>query len=233
MDEAEFRKYLERGGRSASAIERCVRQVSDFQGFLDENYPGVRVEDAGPATLEDYVAWVESETRTSAKNHLWALRYYFDFIGAGGMKSLAGELRQERIKRTPFQLKKFRGVNQSYVRKLAELGIENVKQMVEAGNTPQQRKDLSEQAAVPPDAILELVTLSDLARLGAVRSVRARLYHDAGLTPEIIATWKPDDLRTMLVEWVEQNDFDGIPPLPKEIQHLVGAARRLPKIVHY
>jgi hypothetical protein len=233
MNEPEFRKYLKRGGRSASVIERCVRQQAEFQAYLDEVYPGTSVDEATPEMLENYVSWVESEPKTSAKNHLWALRYYFDFIHADEMKSLAGELRQERIKRKPFQIKKFRGLNPEQVEKLAAEGIENVKQMVAAGKTPAQREALSKRTGIPLDAILELVKLSDLARLGGVRSIRARLYHDAGLTPAVIATWEPDELREMLLAWVDETGFDGIAPLPKEARNLVREARRIPKIVEY
>jgi hypothetical protein len=183
--------------------------------------------------LENYVSWIESEPKTSAKTRLWALRHYFDFISAEEMKTLAGELRQERIKRKPFQIKKFRGVNLEHVEKLAAAGIENVKQMVEAGKTRDKRRALSQETGVPLETILEFVKLSDLARIGAVRTVRARLYHDAGLTPEIIATWEPDELREMLVAWVDETGFDGIAPLPKEAQSLVLDARRLPKIIEY
>ena len=217
MNEPEFRKYLKRGGRSPSVIERCLRQHADFQAYLAEAYPGTDVDQATPEMLEGYVSWVESEPKVSAKNHLWALRYYFDFISANQMTSLAAELRQERIKRSPFQIKKFRGVNPGHIEALAAVGIENVRQMVAAGKTPQQRETLSKQTEIPLDALLELVKLSDLARLGAVRSVRARLYHDAGLTPELIATWEPDELREMLVAWVENTGFEGIAPLPKEV----------------
>jgi hypothetical protein len=233
MNEPEFIKYLKRGGRSDSVIERCIRQHAAFQAYLDQAYPGTRVQESTSEMLEDYVAWVESEPKTSAKNPLWALRYYFDFIDAKEMKSLAGELRQERIQRKPFQLKKFRGVNPEYAEKLASNGIDNVKQMLAAGKTPEQRAALSERLGIPPQAILEFVKLSDLARIGAVRRVRARLYHDAGLTPESIATWEPDDLRAMLASWVAETGFVGIAPLPKEVQNLVKEARRLPKVVQY
>jgi len=233
MNEPEFRKYLKRGGRTASVIERCLHQHAEFQAYLAEVYPGTDVDEATPEMLEDYVSWVESEPKTSAKNQLWALHYYFDFIGANEMKSLAGELRQERIKRSPFQIKKFRGVNPDHIEKLAAAGIENIKQMVAAGKTPQMREALSKQTEIPLDAILEMVKLSDLARIGAVRGVRARLYHDAGLTPEMITTWETGELREMLVAWVEDTGFDGIAPLPKEVQNLVREARRLPKIITY
>lgn len=233
MDESEFRKYLKRGGRSDSAIERCIRQVSDYQAYLDENYPGLNVDGSTPEMLESYVSWVESEPKASAKNHLWALRYYFDFIDKEELKLLAGELRQERIQRKPFQIKNFRGVNPVYIAKLDTEGIQNIDQMLEAGRTPELREELSEKTGIPLEAIVEYVKLSDLARLGAVRGVRARLYHDAGLNPETIATWEPGELRAMLVDWVERNDFDGIAPLPKEVQHLVKHARTLPMIVEW
>jgi hypothetical protein len=233
MNEPEFRKYLKRGGRSASVIERCVRQHAEFQAYLDDVYPGTRVEQAGPDMLENYVSLVESEPKVSAKNHLWALRYYFDFIENETLSNLAGELRQERIKRKPFLIKKFRGVNLEHIAKLDALYIENIDQMLDAGRTPRLRQELATQTGLPLDAILEFVKLSDLARIRAVRSVRARLYHDAGLTPEIIATWEPEDLRAMLVAWVEEMGFNGIAPLPKEALNLVHEARRLPKIVQY
>jgi hypothetical protein len=95
------------------------------------------------------------------------------------------------------------------------------------------REALAVQTGIPLDGILELVTLSDLSRLGAVRRVRARLYFDAGLTPEIIATWEPAALHAMLAEFVERTHFDGIPPQPKEVENLVKDARKLPKIVDY
>ena len=95
------------------------------------------------------------------------------------------------------------------------------------------RQLVKEGAILPLETILEYVTLSDLARLGAVRSVRARLYYQAGLTPEIIATWEPEDLHLMLKEFVANSGFDGIAPLPKEVHNLVSAARSLPQVVQY
>jgi hypothetical protein len=83
-------------------------------------------------------------------------------------------------------------------------------------------------------AILELVKLSDLSRLGAVKGVRARLYYDAGLdTPDKFIQWDADALRQMLIEFVERTRFDGIAPLPKELQNAIARARQLPNVVQY
>jgi hypothetical protein len=79
-----------------------------------------------------------------------------------------------------------------------------------------------------------LVKLSDLSRLGAIKSVRARLYYEAGLdTPEKFTEWEPQALRQMLVAFVEETGFEGIAPLPKEVQNAIATARQLGKIVRY
>ncbi len=105
--------------------------------------------------------------------------------------------------------------------------------MLDAGRKPQFRLALAAQTGIPLAGILELVTLSDLARLGGVRRVRARLYYDAGLTTEKIAAWEPEELHAMLVEFVERTNFDGIPPQLKEVLKLIEDARKLPQIVDY
>jgi hypothetical protein len=233
MDKSKFREFLKRNRRKDSAIEQIIGFLEAYQIYLSENYTDRTCEQTTPESLESYVSWLESETGESASKPLWALRYFFDFIDNEALSKLAGELRSERIKRKPFFIKKFRGVNPEHIARLDALYIENIDQMLDAGRTPNLRQELSEGTGIPLYGILELVKLSDLARLGAVRSVRARLYHDAGLTPETIAAWEPHDLRAMLVEWVENAGFDGIAPLPKEVQHLVADAQRLPKIVEY
>jgi hypothetical protein len=233
MNENEFRNFLKRQRRKESAIQQIIPYVAAFEDYLEKFYAGKPIEQTTPESLESYVSWLESETDASASKPLWALRYYFDFIEDQELSDLAGELRAERVKRKPFMIKNFRGVNPDHIAKLEAIYIENRDQMVDAGRKPQLREELAEQTGIPVEGILELVTLSDLSRLGAVRRVRARLYFEAGLTPEIIATWEPEALHAMLVEFVERTNFDGIAPQPKEVQNLVKDARKLPQIVEY
>jgi hypothetical protein len=233
MDETKFRGFLKRNRRKDSAINQIVQYVNGYVTYLQAHYPGRYIDQTTTESLESYVSWLESETGSSASKPLWALRYYFDFIENQELSDLAGEMRSERIKRKPFYLRKFRGVDPVYVTKLEAIYIENIDQMLDEGRTPELRQALSEKTGIPEEVILEFVKLSDLARLGAVRSVRARLYHDAGLTPESIARWEPEALRAMLMDWVEQTDFDGIAPQPKEVKNLVESARKLPPLVVY
>lgn len=232
MEEA-FRRFLRRGGRSEGAADRVIRYVKEFERYLKEHC-GVRLTDADTADLEAFVAWVEEKPKASAKGHLWGIGYYYDYASNEEMRYLAGVLRAQRIQRRSFPLGEFRDIKPEYVEKLAALGIRNVRQMLEAGRTKLGRATLSEEAGLPGDVVLELVKLSDLARIPGVKRVRARLYHDAGVdTVEKLAEWEPESLREMLAEFVDRTGFEGIAPLPAETRFAVAQARSLPKVVEY
>ena len=234
MDEAGFEIFLRRGGRSPKATVRCIRYVHEFEEYLQSHRGGIKLQDAGAEDLEQFVAWVEREPKASANTHLWALRYHFEYTGDEEMRALASAMRGQRVTRTPFSLGKFRGVNPVHVDRLAAQGITNVEQMRKAGRTPDDRHILAERAGVPPEAVLELVKLADLARIPGLKEIRARLYYDAGVdTVEKLAAWDPVELRDMLIDFVERTGFDGIAPLPKEAASAVATARSLPKVVEY
>jgi hypothetical protein len=233
MDEERFGSYLKRGGRSPSAVGRCVRHIREFERYLGEEKNGLALDEAGEADLEEFVAWIERDAKRSAKSHLWALGYYFEFTENVDLNRLAGVLREQRIKRRPLSLARFQGVPPERIERLAEAGIKNVDQMLQAGQNASARKALAEKTGVSVPAILELVKLSDLARIPGVKGVRARLFYEAGVdTVEKLADWDPQVLRAALVAFVAQAGF-GTAPLPKETAFSVTAAQRLPRVVDY
>jgi hypothetical protein len=161
---------------------------------------------------------------------------YYRFAGNETLARFAGAIREAETAKTRkvFRLRDFRGVSLDDVARLEAIGIVTVEHMLAAGKTPQARQQLAERTGISPQTVLELVKLSDLSRLGAVKAVRARLYYDAGLdTPDKFTRWEPEGLRRMLVAFVERSGFDGIPPLPKELRNAVETARKLPKAVEY
>ena len=81
---------------------------------------------------------------------------------------------------------------------------------------------------------MEFVKLSDRSRIPGITTIRARLFLDAGVdTIEKRSGWNPEELRAMLVEFVERTGFNGMAPLPGEARFSVERARELPKIVEY
>ncbi len=232
MDRDGFRGYLVKGGRSTSAINRCLRYVSDFEDFLLLQKVGKNLENARSEDLVEFVIMLDSEQKSKSKGYLWAIWYYCDFTSNIELRDCSSKLREERIERKPFPLKDFLGVDPRYVQLLAKAGIKNVSQMLSAGGQKKNRENLANSTGIPESVILEFVKLSDLARIPGVKGVRARLYYDAGIdTVEKVADLEPEELREIVVSYIAQSGFDGIPTLPTEAIYTVEKARVLPLII--
>jgi len=241
MDQISFHQWLLKAGRTEEVAERVIRLVTVFADFLAETGELV-LDSASPEDLEAFVAFAENSDQLptydgihpSANSYLWAIRYYYQYADNLNMESYASQLRQARIKRRPFKLGEFRDVDPHHIVALESAGIKNINQMLKRGKTAAMRQRLADETGIPTPVILELVKLSDLARIPGIKSIRARLYHDAGIdTMHKLAAAHPDELRAELVEWVEATGFDGIAPLPAEIRFSINRARELPKIVEY
>ena len=138
------------------------------------------------------------------------------------------------MERKSFPLKDFYGIEADCLKKLAIVGLRNVKEMLEAGKSKAQREKLAQATGIDEAILLELVKLSDLARLPGVKGIRARLYYEAGVDSiENLARWEPDDLRKMVTEFIARTGFKGIPPLPAEVISTVAHARKLPVVIEY
>ncbi len=236
VDEEAFRQFLKRGGRKPHVVERILRLVHSYEAYLHKYADGKTLDDAAPEDISTYVTWFEEDQETAAKGQLWAIHYYYRYIGNKIMANRVAELRKTLTQKTrkEFRLRDFRGVNVGYVAKLEAAGIRDVQQMRTRGATPSQRVQLASELDIPEEAILELVKLSDLARLPGVKGIRARLYYDAGVdTLEKMAKWDPEGLRLMLIEFVEKTGFDGIAPLPKEATNSVKIAGELPRVIEF
>jgi len=232
MNESAFRTFLKRGGRSPRMTDRVVALVQEFADYLHEQDKDLDA--ATPDDVAAYVAWIEETPKASAKGHLHALGYYYESVGNKALRTEAGRLRQERIKRRAFPLKSFRGVRSEDLGALAAAGIRNAKQMLQAGRTPQERAELAERTGIPVETILELIKLADLSRLRGVKGIRARLYLDAGMdTPAKIATYEPEAFRALIADFVERTGFQGVATLPAEARATVKMARSLPAVVEY
>jgi ribosomal protein S18 acetylase RimI-like enzyme len=232
IDEQGFRLFLKKAGKKPHVIDGLLGQVLAFHDYLS-NAGFSDLDAAGEQQLCDYV---DSLDPGSVNKRIRGLALYYRFRRNEALARLASEMRAERIARTrsSFKLGQFRGVDPEHIARLDALEIVTVEDILSAGDTPEKRQQLAEKSGAPLPAILKLVKLADLSRLGAIKAVRARLYYDAGLdTPEKFTHWQTDDLRRYLVEWVARTGFEGIAPLPKELQNAIEAARTQPERVVY
>ncbi len=232
MIESEFRKYLKRRGKRPAVVDRNVRVLKGFISYLLEKREK-NLDSASTDDLDAFVMEIEGK-KQSAKGHLYVLMNYYHFQGNGDLLSHARTLREERTKkaRRIFPIKEFLNIKQDHVKKLATVGIKNVAQMLENGKTKKQRERLAKQLDIPEEAILELVKLSDITRVGYVKKKLSRLYYDAGLdSPAKIAEFEPKQLHEFFVDFVRESGWNGMVPNPSDLVNNIKNASKLSKIV--
>jgi len=230
----EFRKYLKRRGKKDHVVNGLIERCGMFEDFLHARQKP-SIDDAEKEDIMDFLDEIKGQ-KADVNNHLRAIGLYFKFVSKSELSALASRLRGQRISsaKKSFALKDFRGVSKKLVAALAKEGVTNADKMLEEGKTPSGRRTLSGKTGVPEETILEIVKLSDLSRIEGVKSIRARLYYDAGVdTVEKMAKWNPEELRAYMIEFVKKSGFKGTPPLPKEVKYAIETARKLPKLLEY
>jgi hypothetical protein len=232
MDDEGFISYLKKKRKTERTISSCVENAQRFEAFLKEG--GKTSKDSSEEDLDSFVS-SDLGGKNVAK-FMWTLQYYFSYIEHDTMLMYSRTVREEHTakSRRPFKLQDFKDVNQESIRTLSAAGIETVDDMLQAGETKSKRKQLSEKTGIDSEEILELAKLSNLTRLGAVKAVRARLYHDSGFdTLEKIAQVTANELIRGTKEFIERTGFEGIPPTPKEAANTVKTASKLSDILEF
>ena len=232
MDKKGFIGFLDTKKKSARTINSYTDLVQQYEAYLFEHKKRKTIKKAGKKDLHDFAKWGEKKN-LKINRYLWGIKEYYDFISKEELKLEANAMIGERYL-SQFKLKDFAGVKQSYTKKLAKEGITNAKEMLYAGLTKQKRMEISQNTGIPVDDVLELVKLSDQARIGGHKKIRARLYHEAGLdTIDKMAACDSEEIRKILADFIQKTGFKGIPPTPGEAQNTVTMAKYLKRLVQY
>ncbi|MHA1945190.1 MAG: DUF4332 domain-containing protein [Candidatus Hodarchaeales archaeon] len=232
MDEIEFLRYLKRTGRKADVIEKYVRMITHFErSFEDLN----GIDDLDSNSLESTILNYEKKNRKVIKTLLYGLMLYYKGNKKIEMQKLASELRKARMpKKSPFPLKKILDIEPEHIRKLNDIGIKSVNDMIEAGTTKKKRDNISKKADVPYSVILELTKISDLIRLGYIKEKLSRLYYNAGIqTPADLSKWEAESLHKHFEEFVKETNWDGAVPFLSDLKGNIERAKKLTSIVEY
>lgn len=232
MNKKGFIEFLDRKKKSERAINSYTDYVQQYEAYLFEHKKGKTIEKSGKKDLHDFEKWGE-KNNVKINRYLWGIKEYYDFISKKELNLEANAMIGERYL-SQFRLKDFLGVKQSYIKKLAKEGIKTAKEMLHAGLNKQKRREISRNTGIPLEDILELVKLSDQARIGGHKKVRARLYHEAGLdTIDKMAACDSEEMRNLLADFIRKTGFKGIPPTPGEAQNTVTMAKYLKRLVQY
>jgi hypothetical protein len=232
MNKNGFIQKMRTDKKSQPTIKRNIEFTKNFEKYLLEDKKK-KIEEAIPNDLEDFRIWGEKNKLKNLRMYFWSISAYYEYLHKEQMILKTKEL-MGLIELDKYKLKGFQGVNRNDIEKLNRNGIKTARQILEIGYTKEGRNKLSKITNIPVDSILELVKLSDLARIPGVKKVRARLYYKAGLdTLEKMAVCESEELRKISAEYIKKTSFKGVPPTTKEAEHTVTMAKYLKKYVEY
>ena len=232
MNKKGFVEFLQQKKKSARTVKNYTDFVQKYEAYLLKHKNGKKIENASKKELHDFAKWGE-KNKLKINQYLWGVKEYYDFISKNELNLEANAMIGERYL-SRFRLKDFVGIQQGYLKKLAKEGIKTAEDMLYAGLSKKDRKELSRNTGIPLEDILELVKLSDQARIGGHKKVRARLYHEAGFdTIDNIAACDAAEIRQRLIDFIQKTGFKGIPPTPGEARNTVTMAKYIKRLVQY
>ncbi|MFW9997715.1 MAG: DUF4332 domain-containing protein [Candidatus Odinarchaeota archaeon] len=233
MDEDEFRTFLKQKKKPDATIDSYINRVKAFENYLAAKDNKKGLDEVTREDMENFAFIWGKEKRINTYLYLWGIQYYYLYKNDLNMHKTADEIK-EWVQLEKYKLKEFQDVKKEYIEMLGSTGIRTAKQILEKGRTPAGRNELAKQSGVPLDYILELVKLSDLARIGGLKKKRARLFHDARLdTLDKIAKLEVKELIDILDEFIKETGLEQRGASLSEAEHTISMANFLQRIVEY
>jgi hypothetical protein len=237
LDETEYRDYMKKiRKKSPEEIDENIDRMKKFEQFLGKNY-GKNADNASLDELLSYIKTFDKESDEIYKQYHYSI---YNYYRCTFYQYFSDELYKFYCERTGaerriFQIRKFKGVDKSNLKKLAEFGLINIEDVHKVTDTPKKREDLANQTNLPLNWIIKIAKLCDIARIAGLKGTRSVLYYDAGVdTLEKISTWDPVKLRDHFIEFCESTNYQGAkPPTQKECNNHVKVAKQLPKIIDF
>ncbi|MBN2148374.1 MAG: DUF4332 domain-containing protein [Anaerolineales bacterium] len=235
-----YRKILalSKQRRSQGTMDSCVDFTRVFEEYLYTHCSNIPLDEAQAKELDAFVDWGKKKIGPM-NSYLWAISRYYEYAGNNTMRHYANQLRgqaitKKRSKRPSLSLQKIEGVRIKEVEALKRIGITNVKQLLEAGSTPNSRIELSQKTGMLLETITELVKIADLCRISDIKGVRVRLLYDTGFDSlEKIAAQDPEEMRDQIVKVCDREKISARHPTLVETKFWIEQAKNLPQMVVY
>jgi len=126
------------------------------------------------------------------------------------------------------------GIGPKYAEKLSKAGISTTGALLEAGATPNGRKELAAKAGIGDALILEWVNHVDLYRIKGVGSEYSDLLEAAGVDtiPEL-AQRKASNLTEKMAAVNLEKKLVRKLPVEKQVADWIEQAKKLPRVITY
>lgn len=135
---------------------------------------------------------------------------------------------------SPIKFSDIPGLDPAHVATLAAHGITNTSHLFDRACTLGDRAALADQTGIPAEALLELVQLTDLARIRWAGPVAVRWIHDAGYTTlQALAETDPDEFYARLMAANAKHQLYKATLGRKDADLTLAMAQEVPLVVEY
>lgn len=137
-------------------------------------------------------------------------------------------------KKLNYPVEAIEGIGETYAKKLKDIGIKTVSDLLKAGAKESDRKKLAKAIGVSQKRVLEWVNRADLFRVPGIGEEYSDLLEQAGVdTVMELAQRNPDNLYEKLVEVNEKKNLVRRLPTKKQVANWIQAAKKLKRVVEY
>ncbi|HUT80062.1 MAG TPA: DUF4332 domain-containing protein [Candidatus Bathyarchaeia archaeon] len=230
MDKEGYIQYL-KSKRKENAINSYLQVLALLESYLADFTQKRDIDKITKDEFNDFVTMNKSSFKSYQT--LTPIRDYYAYKGNEELEYLCNQYMGSICLET-YKLSEFMGVEKLIISKLKKIGITTAHQMLEKGAKKEGRKLLSEQSGIQEEKILELVKLSNLARVPGHKKKRTRLYYEAGVdTFDKMAKLTPEELIKISEKYIEKSGFDGSAPIYADARFSIENAKRLPRIIEF
>ena len=126
------------------------------------------------------------------------------------------------------------GIGEIQAQKLIDAGIPTTQALLEAGSTPQGRRDIAEKTGIGDELVLDWVNRVDLFRIKGIGEEYSDLLEWAGVdtVPEL-AQRNPENLHQKLIEVNKEKELVRQVPGQNQVSDWVAQAKDLPRAIEY
>jgi len=124
------------------------------------------------------------------------------------------------------------GIGEMYAVAFARAGVSTVEQLLDAGGSPEARRDLAERTGLTAQQVLEWVNRADLMRINGIGSEYSDLLEASGVdTVRALATCRAETLASTLQETNAVKKLVRRTPSQAEVEKWIEGAKMLPALV--
>ena len=126
------------------------------------------------------------------------------------------------------------GIGPINAKKLNDINIYTTTDLLEAGETPTQRREIAQKTGIDSDRILRWINMADLFRIKGVGEEYSDLLEAAGVDTVVeLSKRVPENLHAKMLEVNAKQNLVRRPPPLGEVNQWIAEAKTLPRKIQY